>query len=114
VVLGPRVENDEYQVLSGLNEGERVVTSGQFMLDSESQLRAAIQKMQHPGESDEAAQGSETKPAVQMPSQAAPAQAEMVYVCPMPEHESILHDAPGKCPICGMTLIPVPKNSAAR
>ena len=34
-----------YQVLSGLNEGERIVTSGQFMLDSESQLREAIQKM---------------------------------------------------------------------
>jgi hypothetical protein len=31
--------------LSGLVGGERVVTSGQFMLDSESQLREAIQKM---------------------------------------------------------------------
>ena len=32
------------KVLSGLNEGERIVTSGQFMLDSESQLREAIQR----------------------------------------------------------------------
>ena len=39
-----------YQVLSGLKEGERVVTSGQFMLDSESQLREAIQKMLEPGQ----------------------------------------------------------------
>ena len=45
VTLGPRSENNMYQVLAGLNEGERVVTSGQFMLDSESQLREAIQKM---------------------------------------------------------------------
>ena len=48
VTLGPQAENDEYQVLSGLSEGERIVTSGQFMLDSESQLREAIQKMLEP------------------------------------------------------------------
>lgn len=45
VTLGPRSEGNFYQVLSGLQAGERVVTSGQFMLDSESQLREAIQKM---------------------------------------------------------------------
>jgi multidrug efflux pump subunit AcrA (membrane-fusion protein) len=45
VTLGPAAENDEYQILSGLTEGERIVTSGQFMLDSESRLREAIQKM---------------------------------------------------------------------
>ena len=49
VALGPRSENNMYQVLNGLSEGERVVTSGQFMLDSESQLREAIQKMTEPG-----------------------------------------------------------------
>jgi RND family efflux transporter MFP subunit len=48
VTLGPQAENDQYQVLSGLGEGERIVTSGQFMLDSESQLREAIQKMMEP------------------------------------------------------------------
>jgi len=45
VRLGVRSQSDRYQVLSGLAGGERVVTSGQFMLDSESQLRDAIQKM---------------------------------------------------------------------
>src|SRR6266542_3375482 len=50
VTLGPQAENDNYQVLNGVNEGERVVTSGQFMLDSESQLREAIQKMLKPKE----------------------------------------------------------------
>ena len=29
------------------------------------------------------------------------------YICPMPEHVSIEYDHPGKCPICGMTLVPV-------
>ncbi len=37
--------NDYVQVLSGLLEGEKIVTSGQFMLDSESRLQEAIQKM---------------------------------------------------------------------
>ena len=29
------------------------------------------------------------------------------YVCPMPSHAGILYDAPGPCPLCGMTLVPV-------
>lgn len=45
VTLGARSHDDRYEVLAGLAEGERIVTSGQFMLDSESQLREAIQKM---------------------------------------------------------------------
>lgn len=45
VQLGSRSEGNFYEVLSGLQSGERIVTSGQFMLDSESQLREAIQKM---------------------------------------------------------------------
>jgi Cu(I)/Ag(I) efflux system membrane fusion protein len=50
VKLGGRSEGNNYQVLSGLQAGERVVTSGQFMLDSESQLREAIQKMLKPAD----------------------------------------------------------------
>ena len=45
VRLGVRSQGNLYQVLDGLAGGERVVTSGQFMLDSESQLRDVIQKM---------------------------------------------------------------------
>jgi hypothetical protein len=45
VRLGVRAQGNFYQVLDGLVGGEKVVTSGQFMLDSESQLRDAIQKM---------------------------------------------------------------------
>jgi Cu(I)/Ag(I) efflux system membrane fusion protein len=43
--LGYRSQGNMYEVRDGLEAGERVVTSGQFMLDSESQLREAIQKM---------------------------------------------------------------------
>lgn len=45
IKLGVRSQGNFYEVLSGLTAGERVVVSGQFMLDSESQLRDAIQKM---------------------------------------------------------------------
>ncbi|HXI03942.1 MAG TPA: efflux RND transporter periplasmic adaptor subunit [Candidatus Saccharimonadales bacterium] len=38
-----------YQVLSGLREGDEVVTSSQFLIDSESNLQEAIQKMVEPG-----------------------------------------------------------------
>ncbi|HYV31270.1 MAG TPA: heavy metal-binding domain-containing protein, partial [Candidatus Binatia bacterium] len=116
VVLGPRSENNLYQVLSGLNRGERVVTSGQFMLDSESQLREAIQKMLQP-----AAYATTSKTASPdeqhaiPPAGAFPAESNaVVYICPMPEHLTIRYDRPGKCPICSMTLVPVSPETLAR
>jgi Cu(I)/Ag(I) efflux system membrane fusion protein len=44
VVLGPQGEGF-VQVLSGLNAGDEIVTSAQFLIDSESNLREVIQKM---------------------------------------------------------------------
>jgi Cu(I)/Ag(I) efflux system membrane fusion protein/cobalt-zinc-cadmium efflux system membrane fusion protein len=41
VQLGPQA-GDEYVVLKGLKSGERIVTSANFLVDSESQLQAAI------------------------------------------------------------------------
>jgi Cu(I)/Ag(I) efflux system membrane fusion protein len=49
--LGSRVEN-YYAVLSGLTEGERVITSANFLIDSESKLKeaaAAMAGMGHAG-----------------------------------------------------------------
>lgn len=105
VTLGPQAENDQYQVLSGLNEGEKVVTSGQFMLDSESQLREAIQKMIEPGK---VVSPTTQEPPPKHAALTTLAEPEKLrYICPMPEHISIAYDHPGKCPICGMTLVPI-------
>jgi membrane fusion protein, copper/silver efflux system len=42
VQLGSQV-GDAYQVLSGLKEGDRVVTSANFLIDAESQVQGALQ-----------------------------------------------------------------------
>ncbi len=115
VTLGPQAENDTYQVLSGVKPGERIVISGQFLLDSESQLREAILKMREPKHAAETtpspSEGTNAMPGMGPESTAASASpsqpAAMKYICPMPEHISIEYDHPGKCPICGMTLVPV-------
>ncbi len=112
VALGPRSENNQYQVYHGLQAGERVVTSGQFMLDSESQLREAIAKMQSPGaKPSNIAAGPATETTHNHDTggtNAVTAEgAATAYICPMPEHVAIKYNHAGKCPICGMTLVPV-------
>jgi membrane fusion protein, copper/silver efflux system len=117
VVLGPRAGGDAYQVLSGLQEGDRVVVSGQFMLDSESQLREAIQKMRG-AVAGAAPQAVTTTPGAGAAPAAwptnAPSSGGAVYLCPMPEHVSLEYDHPGNCPLCGMTLVPVTREALAR
>ena len=105
VVLGPRDSSARYQVLEGLAPGEKVVTSAQFMFDSESQLREAIQKMlgtnrkfRPPATAEQTPDPVATPPA--------PPEPPKTFVCPMPEHSNIGYDHGGKCPICSMTLIP--------
>ena len=71
VRLGARSEGGFYQVLDGLRPGERIVTSGQFMLDSESQLQEAIGKMTRQATQASAA----TPPPAPSSSTAAAAQA---------------------------------------
>ncbi len=103
VKLGPRVEKDRYQVLSGLKEGERVVVSGQFLLDSETNLRAALKRL-----APEQAEGAAEKAPAAQPS-------KLEYVCPMPEHMSVSYKDPGKCPLCGMDMVPMdPQAPGAR
>src|SRR6185503_5200564 len=97
VVLGPRSENDMYQVLSGLNPGEHVVTSGQFMLDSESQLREAIQKMLRPvafATAAKVAATGEPRATRSMGDSTVESNA-VAYICPMPEHLTDVSDGIG-------------------
>jgi multidrug efflux pump subunit AcrA (membrane-fusion protein) len=104
VVLGVEAENAMIEVSNGLSAGERVVTSGQFLLDSESQLREAIEKMRG------STSVMKSEMIVTPSTNQVPATAGMnasVYVCPMPEHVSIVYDHAGKCPICGMTLVSI-------
>ena len=112
VDLGVEAENGMNQVISGLNVGDHVVTSGQFLLDSESQLREAIEKMRRPTTpiKTEMTSVNPTNEA----SVFTPAKTEtgtLVYVCPMPEHVSIIYDRAGNCPICGMALVPVSQSA---
>ena len=48
VQLGAKVD-DRYIVLSGLQAGEKIVTSGNFMIDSESRLKSSMGGMNHGG-----------------------------------------------------------------
>jgi RND family efflux transporter MFP subunit len=117
VALGVAAEDNYYEVLSGLTEGERVVTSGQFMLDSESQLREAIQKMQGPGMSESNAMLTSARGAPSAASDtnvSSTATGKVAYICPMPEHVSLEYDHPGECPLCGMTLVPVTSEMLSR
>lgn len=46
VALGERFD-DGYEILEGLEVGDRIVTSANFLIDSESQLAAGMGQMQH-------------------------------------------------------------------
>jgi Cu(I)/Ag(I) efflux system membrane fusion protein/cobalt-zinc-cadmium efflux system membrane fusion protein len=48
IKVGMQDEEGYVQIIQGILEGERVVTSAQFLFDSESRLREAIQKMRQP------------------------------------------------------------------
>lgn len=45
VRLGVETENGEVEIISGLRPGEMIVTSGQFLIDSEAKIREALAKM---------------------------------------------------------------------
>ncbi len=105
IVTGLVGDGHRTEVLSGLSKGQTVVTSGQFLLDSESQLQEAVQKLlaarlqvkqqttaatSHDKHDDKA-------------SQAGAHDAETFWTCPM--HPQIVQDGPGTCPICGMDLV---------
>jgi hypothetical protein len=88
VVTGLSGDHHITEIVSGIAEGEEIVVSGQFLIDSESQLQEAISKML-----------ARRSGAEQDSGEPAP---ETVYSCPM--HPEVVAHEPGRCPICGMEL----------
>jgi membrane fusion protein, copper/silver efflux system len=73
VQLGAKVDN-EFIVLGGLKAGERIVTSANFLVDSESKLKSAAGGMSMRGMSHGGGQGGESKtPATNAPPSGKPA-----------------------------------------
>jgi RND family efflux transporter MFP subunit len=133
IKVGGRVDN-HYIVLSGLTLGEKVVTSGNFLIDSESQLKSALGGMTGGGAhaahgnaapSGPAEQTQQSAPATQpgdraghQPATPAPAREAapsgkrkiLYYQDAMnPAYKS---DKPGKAPD-GMDLVPVYEDAPA-
>jgi hypothetical protein len=155
VTLGPSDGNGNVQVLSGLTEGQQIVSSAQFLIDAESKMQEAINKMlsgqtsssdmqeaspSGPIEEQPAPSPANDMPGMDMPDQAsndttqtaapaptcthdpehaaisqdqpaqewpnlAPDDPNAKWQCPMPNDRYFAAE-PGRCPICGMALIP--------
>ena len=72
VTLGAEGD-DDVQVLRGVEPGERVVTSSQFLIDSESNLRQAVQAMTSPGDEPvQPGRATGDRPAESPPDEPAP------------------------------------------
>jgi RND family efflux transporter MFP subunit len=107
IQTGARVEGG-YAVLSGLAEGDKVVTSANFLIDSESSLKAVLSSAGSPAPGPHAAHASPAPaptPAPTAPPHARPRpSAKPAYVCPM--HPEVTSAGPGSCRLCGMDLVP--------
>jgi len=101
------------QVLDGPDEGTTIVTSSQFLIDSESNLRAAVKTL-----TVSSSQRSDTPmtglndyymlldSVKTVTGDIPPSEANVnngSYYCPM--HPEIVSDTPSKCPLCGMNLV---------
>ena len=98
--------NDMIEVVDGLKAGEAVVTSGQFLLDSETRLGEVVETSDGHGHNHGDHAGSEDKMSAEENSQKSGDPYD-VHTCPMPEHYHVLNYGPGQCPECGMDLVPV-------
>jgi hypothetical protein len=116
-----------YEVLSGLSPGDLVATSGVFLIAAEARISTAAKYWDPSGEGLDAGPGSMTEgmpgtpvapkpmtpraaplsppapsvaPAPPTPNSSPPVD----YTCPM--HPDVHSPTPGKCPKCGMDLVP--------
>ena len=122
IKVGAAGDGDQVEIQSGLSEGERVVVTGQFMLDSETRLNESLTQGGMPGHDhgSETAVESKAPPPVDTmgghdmtshtednPDELVATGGHDIYTCPMPAHYGVLQYGPGKCPQCGMDLVPL-------
>lgn len=113
-----------YQVLSGLSEGNTIVTSAQFLIDSESNLKAAINQFQTSTGNekqqmkDEKRETRDEKPEMKMEGHDHSSSIVhegvidvesidknndgKLWECPM--DWNVISDESGRCPVCNMRL----------
>lgn len=103
------------EILAGLTGGERVVTSGQFLIDSEASLSGALQRLGAPGaapSTQETSPDAEPRPPAAAPkSTAKSATASAQRDCPVlywydPMMPDKHFDQPGRSPFMDMQLVP--------
>lgn len=113
IQVGAKVDN-KYVVISGLKAGERVVTSGNFLVDSESKLQSAAGGMGMPGMDHGNAKPKEKEaPKSKSTGQETPTvdhsqhktERKILYWYD-PMHPQYTSGQPGKAPDCGMDLVP--------
>ena len=106
IVTGLVGDKHVTEVREQLQEGERVVTSGQFLLDSESQLQEAVQKMlaaRLDAQAAHAPEGAAGEKSDAHDGHDREETAGTYWTCSM--HPQVVADEPGPCPICGMDLV---------
>jgi Cu(I)/Ag(I) efflux system membrane fusion protein len=110
-----------YQVLKGLDAGTTIVTSAQFLIDSESNLRAAVGQMQNAENQDTTQKNNMKNMKMEYPEKkeqnvsSSLIRKEPIDVKAIDKNKdgkvyedimdwNVISDSPGVCPICGMTL----------
>src|SRR5581483_9411641 len=106
-----------YEVLGGVAPGDLVATSGVFLIAAEARIRTTAKYWDGTTEPDAAAPPPASAPPAMPPAapKAAPRLASAPpsatpaqdFTCPM--HPEVHSPTPGKCPKCGMDLVPAPR-----
>lgn len=122
VTPGARGEGGYIQILNGLHTGDNIVTSSQFLIDSESNLNAALNTMKQPDKSvvgDVKEINSNVRPEVKNNNykndETGIIRMEPIDVQSIDKNKdgkvfqdmmdwNVISDNPGTCPLCGMTL----------
>ena len=95
------------EVLAGLKGGERIVTSGQFLIDSEASLSGLLQRLEAPAALQPSSLPNMDEPAKQPSPVAKPTPSErkvLYWYDPMVPNKHF--DKPGKSPFRDMQLVP--------